>query len=194
MSAGLVSGARGTDAVSTVGGDGESIVYLEELLASRIRFVIVKVSVEDGQNEIAADAVVEGVHHAIPDPKVFKIPQLQSPEISTFLLLRDPRVHVKIRFACESKIFDGQGGQQVLAALHFLEQRIDIVFRMRVIPSDLGQVLLGGGMNDYTIDDTLGGITRHTRARLFERGSAHNRILLPAAVIALRQRCPIFST
>jgi hypothetical protein len=107
MSAGFVSGARGTKPVSTVVGNGEPIVHLEELLAARIRFVIVKGSVEDGQNEIAADAIVEGVDHAIPDPPVLKVPQLQSPEISTFLVLCGPRVHVKICFTRESKIFDG---------------------------------------------------------------------------------------
>ena len=113
MSAGLVSGARGTDRVSNVNGNGEPIVHLEELLAPWMRFVIVEVSVEDCQNEIAADAIVESVDHAIPDAQIFEIPQFQAPEISTFPLLRGPRVHVKIRFAGESKIFYGQDTQEV---------------------------------------------------------------------------------
>ncbi len=74
--------------------DIESIVDSKDSLRTFVTLVIVKVSSEDAQNRMDVSLRMKCVDNAITWPMIFQFPDLQSPQVATFILLlypfRDP--------------------------------------------------------------------------------------------------------
>lgn len=70
--------------------DIESVVDSKDSLRTFVTLVIVKVSSENAQNRMHVSLRMKCVNDAVTRPMVFQFPDLQSPQVATFILLLYP--------------------------------------------------------------------------------------------------------